>query len=214
MWYIIRHGKTFYNENNIQQGTINSYLSIEGVVQAQSIGFKLKEIEKNFNKFKFISSPLARTFHTCQIIKEVLGINSLPENEILIRNRSKGVFENLPKKIIKILFSEEYRQLKENQWNFNIKGYENYRHLFMRVMKFIEKYKNEKNLVIVSHSGVNRVLIYSLILKNKIGKSFNLKYLENLSDSEGNKLVGGLNKIEYINQNYFISWNGKIADRI
>lgn len=208
LWYIVRHGKTFYNQNNIQQGNINSFLSLEGIAQAQMNGYKLKEIETGIKKFRFLSSPLGRAFHTCQIIKEVVGINSLPEREPLIINRSKGVFENLTRNNIKLLFGDEFEELKKNPWNVSIKNYESYKSLFIRLSNFLEKYKNEKYLIIVSHSGINKVLMLLLSMK-KEGKDISASYFNALPEKQGNKLVNELNNFEYFNQNYFFSWDGE-----
>ena len=82
MWYMIRHGQTLENKLSIQQGQIDTLLSLKGIVQAQSIGYRLLDFNENFEEYEFISSPLARTRHTLQIIIEILNISNAKINNI------------------------------------------------------------------------------------------------------------------------------------
>lgn len=209
MWYIFRHGETFKNRNNIKQGhSKNSFLTFEGVLQAHMNGLKLKNLEEDFSNYKFLCSPLERTYHTCQLIIESLGLDVEPivENAILSRERGKvGIYKE---KDIEKFFPEEGKKIKENIWGYKFEGYESYKDLYLRLAGFIKKYENEKNLVMVSHKGLNRNLMY-LIEKNNEIKNL-VEWIENLTDEEGNKLVNDLkNKVKSFDQNYFYSWDGK-----
>lgn len=204
MWYIFRHGETLYNKNRITQGYVNdSFLTLNGVIQAHMNGVKLKQLEKNtdFHNYKFVCTPLERTYHTCQLIMESLGIiDMLPTQEELIISRGKGTAEKKE--------SKEHKVIKyENVWNYEENNGETYKESYTRLAKFIEKYKNERNLIIVAHKGVNRNLMYLLKKSKEID---NLStWISNLTDEEGNNLIYDLKcEVPTFNQNYFYSWDG------
>ena len=211
MWYIFRHGETFRNRNNIKQGhTKNSFLTLHGIIQAHMNGMKLKNIETNtdFHNFKYICTPLERTYHTCQLIMEALGIDDIfPIQDELIISRCRGILEEKQDDEIEKLFPIECKNIKSNPWDYQFDKYESYRSSYLRLAKFIEKYREEKNLIIVAHKGVNRNLMY-LLQKSKDIKNL-VNWVENLSNEEGNKLVIDLkNKVPNFDQNYFYSWDG------
>jgi hypothetical protein len=70
---------------------------------------------------------------------------------------------------------------------------------------FIEKYKNEENLVIVSHEGVCQSLMY-LLEKSKNNTNL-IQFVNDITDEEGNEIVRTMKKVAF-NQNYFYSWDG------
>ena len=161
VWYIARHGQTLENKKEIQQGHYPSLLTIQGINQAKSIGYRLLDQEEDFSKFKFVSSPLVRTRHTLQIIMEVLGITNNQEavDEELLIGTKKGIFENMNKKDIETLYPEEYQKKLNDSWNYiPLGGGESKESSYNRLLSFIEKYKNEENLVIVSHRSLVKML--------------------------------------------------------
>lgn len=159
MWYIIRHGETRHNFLKIGQGNYPSLLTIKGVEQSKAAGKKLLETGEDFSKYKFIISSTARTKHTAEIIMETLGIWDDPIKEELIAVRRKGIFENVPKKDLKEKFPKELAKAKKDKWNYALPGGgESREDQYQKLLKFIEKYKDEKNLVIVIHKGKSSVL--------------------------------------------------------
>ncbi len=198
MWYIIRHGQTLENNLGIQQGQAESLLTLKGIVQAQSIGYRLLEQNENFENFKFLSSPLVRTRQTLQIIMEIIGVAGKinPIVEPLIINRNKGILQNVKKQELKNLFPEEYKKREEDPWNYIAPGAtESKCQSCIRLQNFIEKYKNEKNLVIVGHRGINSML-------RQLLSGSTVEDIKN-NDEEPDK-----------SQNYFYTWNGITVDRI
>lgn len=214
MWYIFRHGETFCNRNKVKQGhSKNSFLTFEGAIQAHMNGLKLKNIDEDFLQYKFICTPLERTYHTCQLIIESLGLNILPIQDELIISRSRGKLERYHEEELKKNFPEEWKNIQNNLWSYEFEGYENYKNSCIRLVKFIEKYKNEKNLVIVAHKGVNRNLMY--FLQKSKEESNLIDWINNLSDEEGNFIIKDLkNKTPTFDQNYFYSWNGDKYEKI
>ncbi len=209
MWYIFRHGETFKNKSKIKQGhTKYSFLTFEGVLQVHMNGLKLKDLEENFSDYKFLCSPLERTYHSCQLIIESLGLkDTSPIVEDFILSRNRGKIETYKEKELEEFFPEETKKIKENIWGYKFEGYESYKDFYLRLAQFIKKYENEKNLVIVAHKGLNRNLMY-LIKKNTEVENL-IEWINNLSDEEGSSLINDLsNKVKTFDQNYFYSWDG------
>ena len=198
MWFIIRHGQTLENSLGIQQGQIESLLSLKGVVQAQSIAYRLLDFKnEDYNTYDFISSPLPRTRHTLQIIMEILNvINKKPILEPLLLSRNKGIFQGLEKNEIKDIYPEEYAKMEKDNWNYiPPKATESKNDTYNRAKQFIEKYKDHKNIIIVTHGSLTKMIKQELL---------NIKFQnkENLYDSFTK------------NQNYFYCWDGEKMEKI
>ena len=148
--YVVRHGETMENANNCLVGRINSSLTSNGVLQAKKVKdyFKDKQIDA------IISSPLDRCRQTAEIISDKC-IPIFYSNNLL--GRDHGEFTGKPKDSINF---DEY-------WNYNkniqYKKAESVRDLYNRVTKLIEELKekySKENIIIVTHSGIIRVLYY------------------------------------------------------
>ena len=89
--YVIRHGKTDFNEQGRYLGITNFSLNAAGRQQA-------KELAKEIRKLKIdliVSSPLKRALETAEIIKP--DAHKITINSHFIE-RSVGVYEGLTKK--------------------------------------------------------------------------------------------------------------------
>ena len=148
--YVVRHGETFENASDRLQGRIDSELTLEGIKQAQVVSniFKEKTIDL------IVSSPLKRCVETPKIISD--GKIKVIYDERLL-GRDHGEFTGLKKNEVNF----------DDYWNYykNIKyeKAENVVVLYNRVAKLIEDLKKEykdKNIIIVTHSGVIRVMYY------------------------------------------------------
>lgn len=147
--YVVRHGETIENANNCLVGRINSSLTIKGREQAKQVSnyFKDKKIDL------IVSSPLDRCKETAQIISNNTPI--IYSDKLL--GRDHGEFTGKPRNSINF---DEY-------WNYNkniqYEKAECVKDLYNRVATLIEELKEEykdKNIIIVTHSGIMRVLYY------------------------------------------------------
>lgn len=196
MWFIIRHAQTLENSRGIQQGQMESLLSLKGIVQAQSIAYRLLDFkEENFEEYEFISSPLTRTRHTLQIIMEVLNIKDKnPIMEPLLLSRNKGIFQGLEKDKIKEIYPEEYKKMEQDKWNYiPPEATESKNDTYNRIKDFIEKYKDHKNVILVTHGSITKMV------------------KEELLNIKG---AGNLNNNFTKNQNYFYCWDGNLMEKI
>ena len=148
--YVVRHGETLENANNCLVGRINSSLTAEGINQAKKVSAYFKD--KNIDLI--VSSPLDR----CRQTSEIISNNKIPiiYSDSLL-GRDHGEFTGKPKESINF---DEY-------WNYNkniqYKRAESVQDLYNRVAKLIEEIKEKyagKNVIIVTHSGIMRVLYY------------------------------------------------------
>jgi len=148
--YVVRHGETIENSNNCLCGRINSSLTEKGIEQAKEI----RKYFENKNIDLIVSSPLDR----CKQTSEIISNNQIPiKYSDSLLGRDHGEFTGVHKS--KINFDE--------YWNYNLnikyESAENIRDLYNRVKLLIEDLKNkynDKNIIIVTHSGILRVLYY------------------------------------------------------
>ena len=147
--YVVRHGETMENANNCLVGRINSSLTPKGKEQAKQVSnyFKDKKIDL------IVSSPLDRCKQTAQIISNNTPI--IYSDKLL--GRDHGEFTGKPRDSINF---DEY-------WNYNkniqYEKAESVKDLYNRVATLIEELKEkykDKNIIIVTHSGIMRVLYY------------------------------------------------------
>lgn len=148
--YVVRHGETVENANNCLVGRINSSLTEKGIEQAK----KVREYFKDKKIDLIVSSPLDR----CKQTSEIISDNNIPivYTKSLL-GRDHGEFTGKPRNSINF---DEY-------WNYNkniqYKKAESVKDLYDRIAKLMDDLKGEftdKSIIIVTHSGVMRVLYY------------------------------------------------------
>ncbi len=160
--YVIRHGRTPWNEKGLMQGWVNIKLSETGKKEAKDIREKLKDISFDI----CISSPLKRTLETANIV--INGKCKIITDELLIE-RNLGEFEG--KKYA------EYEKLKFWDYKLNNDSYgvEPVKDILKRTSSFLNnlKEKKYKTVLIVSHAATIRAINYNII-----GYDSNTDFLE------------------------------------
>lgn len=146
--YVVRHGETNVNLENKINSWNNDDLNQTGINQAIKVGEKLKNIDYDM----IISSPLARTKHTA----ELLNCKNAPiifDDRLLERNF--GIFTKYP--IDKIE--------PDDLWSLNPKNdygdAETVKSLIDRVFEFLEYVKTtykDKNIILVTHGGTSKAI--------------------------------------------------------
>ena len=148
--YLVRHGKTVTNKDNLIQGQRDVPLSDEGIKDAE----ELKDLVSKLDIDVVISSPLERAIDTAKIITD----NKYPINiDDRIIERDWGLLEG-----VKFDTVDSYKN-----WDFNINTDDNHiekvRDFLKRLSEFLEdirvRYDNKKVLV-VAHSAVLRGMHY------------------------------------------------------
>ena len=148
--YVVRHGETKENSNNCLVGRINSDLTSHGIEQAKEVSKYFKD--KNIDLI--VSSPLDR----CRTTANIISNNNIPiiyDDKLL--GRDHGEFTGMPRDSVN--FNEYWNLTK----NIQYKSAESVKTLYDRVANLIEYLKEEykdKNIIIITHSGIMRVLYY------------------------------------------------------
>ena len=192
MWFICRHGETLHNKLKIKQGRYPSLLTLKGIDQIKSIAYRILDYEQDFSNYELISSPMARTRHSMQIIQEVLGITDKKViEEELITETDAGDFTNVPKSEIIEKFPNF---LKEKDINPDLKfpNGESLNDTLKRIREFYDKIKNKDNLIIVTHGRfVKRIaaLKAGLDINAFAGTSMNQNYLYVHDENKNTKLI-------------------------
>lgn len=147
--YLIRHGETVHNKQDIVQGWHDSPLTDFGHEQAVDVAQQLAELKPTI----IFASDLGRTWQTTQELHKVLG--DLPIlYDWRLRERCMG---NAEGKKHDSVDRDELRGLKPNT---KVKGLEPMDRFTERVVHFISDlldFKEHESVVIVTHNGtINR----------------------------------------------------------
>lgn len=148
--YSTRHGQTAYNKQEIILGTTDIDLDETGEKQAQELAEKIKELG---DIDLMIVSPMKRAMKTAKAVADKCGISMVIDERL--REWDYGGYEG------KSRFTEGFA---ENKINFGVrmgKSGESLLQLSHRVYTalddIISRYR-DKNVLIVSHGGICRVI--------------------------------------------------------
>lgn len=214
--FIMRHGQTESNKSEITQGWRDGNLTEEGADEALSAAMGLSDI-----RFKAVySSDLIRAVKTAEIvIKENKEGSSLKLKKLQgLRELNFGKYEGQMQKILvkDLLQYMNVSSFKEAMEKYDFqkefcntcaaldetKKAEDYNTVIKRVMDTLEEIclenldDSEKNLLIVAHGGMIRLII------DYLDKSFNIDKIDNLSISKIIYENGGFN-VESVNDTSF-----------
>ncbi|MCJ7747489.1 MAG: histidine phosphatase family protein [Desulfobacterales bacterium] len=158
--YLIRHGETAWNKEEIFRGRTDISLNEIGFREAELVGEYLKGKDIHV----IYSSPLSRTRETARRIAQVFNLKVQPLEGIT--DMSFGKWEGRPLKEIQIHDRELYRQWIEQPHLLKPPGGESLDEVRVRAMAALEEviqYHHEKNLVLVSHRVINKVIICGIL---------------------------------------------------
>lgn len=146
--YLVRHGETDWNTKFLFQGQSDTELNKTGVMQAKCIAkeFKGRKISA------IISSDLKRAHKTAEIIAASCGCRAKVAKDKRLRERDYG---NLEGKLYNLYHNKKKNFTGEKDHKF-----------FPRVNRafrsIIKKYRG-RDIIIVSHGGVVRQLVASVL---------------------------------------------------
>lgn len=147
--YVLRHGETNENITKVMQGNMETILNETGVKQSLSVRDKVKDAKINL----VISSPKKRAIETAKLAAP--GIEIITDERLLSRNH--GEFQGLTRNQVNL---HDYWNIKKN---IQYERAETVGEIFNRISSLLNdiliKY-SDKNVLIVTHSGIARVLYY------------------------------------------------------
>ncbi len=146
--YLTRHGETKWNSEKRMQGRKNSPLTSTGILQAQLLQKRLKDVKFS----KVYSSPSERAFTTAQIIS---GQSHIITDE-RIMEISVGMWEGRILDEVQLEYPKEHHCYWNTPHLFNVEGMETFYDVQSRTKEFIKQVVKENinaggNILIVSH---------------------------------------------------------------
>ena len=157
---LVRHGATTLTAEDRFAGSSNVHLSDEGQRQVASLAQRLEHESLH----AVYCSPLDRTVETARILASPHGREIVVEDGL--REIDYGRWEGLRRSEIERDFADEYAAWQEDPFTIAPRGGESGVNVLNRalpVMRRIVEENRHKNVLVVAHKGVNRILISSLL---------------------------------------------------
>ncbi len=158
--YLVRHGQTAWNKEEIFRGRTDIPLDETGLKQAELVGQYFKGMEIH----GIYSSSLARAWQTAQKVAELHNLRVQPLPGIL--DMSFGNWEGRPHQEIRQIDSKTYQQWVETPHLVRLPGGESLDDVRARAMVALEEVIRShpgKTLVLVTHRVVNKVVICGIL---------------------------------------------------
>jgi broad specificity phosphatase PhoE len=158
--YLIRHGQTAWNKEEIFRGRTDIPLDETGLRQAELAGEYFKGMEIH----GIYASPLARAWETAQKIAQFHDLKVQPLDGII--DMSFGRWEGHAHQEIQKNDREIYRQWREEPHKVRLPGGESLEDVRVRTVAALEeaiRLHPGKTLIFVSHRVINKVLICGIL---------------------------------------------------
>lgn len=157
MLYIMRHGRTDWNELHKLQGRTDIPLNEEGREMARQAAARYREVHLDV----CYCSPLLRAKETAEILLNGRGIPIIPDDRL--KEMSFGIYEGvqdsfqIPDCPINVFFKEPAAYKA-------VEGGESFEELFARTGSFLKEkvepeLKENKDVLIVGHGAMNSSII-------------------------------------------------------
>lgn len=177
--YVIRHGKTDQNAKGIYCGASDVPLNSKGIDQSIEVG----KIFKNYSIDLILCSTLIRARQTAKLINESIHKDIVYLKELI--ERSIGIFEGKTREEIILQYPDLYNQNLTRQFDKAPPEGETINEVIERVNRVFdlikEKYNN-KNILIVTHAFVSKVI--HKFFNNTNDKEFFIYSLKNCEVAE------------------------------
>ncbi|PKM51019.1 MAG: histidine phosphatase family protein [Firmicutes bacterium HGW-Firmicutes-7] len=165
--FLTRHGETIWNTERRMQGHNNSPLSELGIKQANWLFDRLKD--ENIDVV--LSSPLGRALQTADVLISNRAIEIVIVDEL--KEINLGCWEGCRSEVVERDFPHEYYCFWNEPHNYVPIDGESFEELKKRAKYFLHtilpKYK-EKNVLIVAHAVVIKVLLNVIETKGEISR--------------------------------------------
>lgn len=158
--YLIRHGETEWNIQNRYQGNTDIPLSFVGKMQAQAIANRMK----NFEIDAIYSSDLSRAYDTAQYIakEKNIDVQIIPQ----LKEINFGEWEGFTISELEKIYGDDYKRFFLEPHKYPFPGEGTMEAVQMRIKKALDRitsYNENSKIMIVSHGGILKVLIMSLL---------------------------------------------------
>ncbi len=154
--YLVRHGTTEWNREEIFRGRADCRLNETGEAEARALAGYFQEVPLE----GIYSSPLCRALETARAIAEAKGIHPVADPAFL--DMDFGEWQGLPLREVKSRYPDLYRDWRERPQTVVFPSGENLSQVRTRAWKGLERLVQanlEKTILIVSHRVVTKILI-------------------------------------------------------
>lgn len=158
--YLVRHGTTDWNKEEIFRGRLDCKLNETGQAEARALAEYFRDIPLQ----AIYSSPLSRAMETAQAVAEAKALQVVPHPEFI--DIDFGEWQGLPLKEVREKYSELYRLWRERPEAIHFPGGENLARVRARAWEGLQKVVREnpdKTALILSHRVVTKVLICTVL---------------------------------------------------
>ncbi len=197
--YLVRHGETIWNRDNLFQGQSDVELTDLGKSQSEKVANRLIELGVG----SVHTSPLTRTRYIADRISE--GIRTTPiENKGLLE-LNLGLLEGKTGKDLRREWPEIIEDWRKHPSRVAMPSGESFKELHMRstlALKEIIKIQAENPVAIITHNFVIKVLICEILglTVDSLHKiHIGLASISQLYIDESNSSLGSLNCNEHLN---------------
>ncbi|GHD05865.1 phosphoglycerate mutase [Tianweitania populi] len=161
--YFIRHGETDWNAEGRLQGQADRDLTEKGRAQATGNGVKLKSLIGDAAGFDFVSSPMQRTRHTMERLREAMGLDPQAyRTDRRLMELSFGDWQGFTFAELEEKTPGLRAQRNQDKWNYLPpgKGAESYALLAQRFNGWLRELSTQT--ICVAHGGIVRTLFHLL----------------------------------------------------
>ena len=154
--YLVRHGTTEWNKEEIFRGRVDCKLNETGLAEARA----LEAYFQNVVIGSVYSSPLSRATETAQAVAVSKGLLVIPDAAFI--DMDYGEWQGLPLKEVEEKYPDLSRLWRERPQDVTFPGGENLSRVRARAWEGIRRVVQEnrgKTVLIVSHRVVTKVLI-------------------------------------------------------
>jgi len=192
--YLARHGETTTSSEFRYVGHMDVDITENGVEQMK----RLRDRLMNEDLHVLFSSDLLRSRKGANIISSIHDIEPMAHADF--REINLGIWEGLTREEIIAKFPEDYERRLQDLAYSSIQDGESFKDLQVRVMKRLSVILNEwkgKNIVLLAHGGVNRVILFEALeldlqLLPRIDQDYGcLNIIDYYDDGPVVKLVNG-----------------------
>lgn len=154
--YLIRHGTTEWNREEIFRGRADCPLNDTGRAEAQAAAAYLREVEIE----KIYTSPLSRAAETAAAVAAERKLQAIPDLAFI--DLDFGEWQGLPLKEVREKYPDLYRTWRERPQDATFPGGENLAQVRARAWEGLLRVARdnpEKTTLIVSHRVITKILI-------------------------------------------------------
>jgi len=158
--YLVRHGQTAWNKEEVFRGRTDIPLNETGLREAELAGGYLRHLEPR----AIYTSPLSRAFQTAQAIARFHGLDVRPLEGLI--DMSFGSWEGHSLRQIEETDAERYQQWREEPHLFKLPDGETLNEVRVRAMAALEWVIGrhpEEAVILVSHRVINKVILCGIL---------------------------------------------------